>query len=225
MSSQTTQLRLITIRSRSPRARIILRSPKYSDVPSLTHRGNDPLCTLYIPFLRSLQGKITNESNQKQVQKWRAESGIKAFFLVIVLLPEKSDDNSEDATIGDTGLTPFDLTKKTSECGIMLNSGPSIRGKGYAVEALDMNFAYGFDHLGLETIHFETVDENAPMRGLFEKKLGLLGQWREEEKDWKYVATKDWWLKRQEAAEERVVVDVEETLLSDEAEIPSQKSG
>ncbi|KAF8903336.1 hypothetical protein CPB84DRAFT_1774592 [Gymnopilus junonius] len=222
MSSSTPRARVITIRSRSLRARIILRSPKYSDVPSLTRRGNDPLCTLYVPFLRSLQGKITNESNQKQVQKWRAESGTKAFFLVVVLLPEKADDASEEATIGDTGLTPLDFVNKTAECGIMLNSGPSIRGKGYAVESLDLNFAYGFDHLGLETMYFGTLDENAPMRGLFEKKLGLSGEWREEEKDWKYVATKDWWLERQKAAgQERVVVDVEETLLSEEAETPS----
>ncbi|PPQ66535.1 hypothetical protein CVT26_009508 [Gymnopilus dilepis] len=216
MTDHSAQARLITIRSLSPRARIILRSPKYSDVPSLTRRGNDPLCTRYVPGLRALQGKITNETNHKQVQRWRAESGIKAFFLVVVLLPEKESDDTEDATIGDTGLTPFDLTKKTAECGIMLNSGPSIRGKGYAVEALEMNFAFGFDHLKLETIYFDTLDENAAMRGLLEKRFRLSGQWNDEDKDWRYVATKEWWLERQTAAGEgRVEIEVEEEMLSD----------
>ncbi|KDR79974.1 hypothetical protein GALMADRAFT_242147 [Galerina marginata CBS 339.88] len=214
----TKKAQLITVKSRSPSARILLRSPKLSDVASLTARGNDPLCTLYLPHLHNPKSPVTVESNTKQVKKWRADSGIGGFFLVIVLLPENSsikdvgDDYSNDATIGDTGIGPIDFAKKTGECGIMLNSGPTTRGKGYAVEALDMNFAYGFEHLGLESIYFGTGKENLPMKNLLEKKLGILGQWREDKNDWRFVATKDWWAARTKAAgEDRIVVDVEET--------------
>jgi len=38
------------------------------------------------------------------------------------------------------------------EAGIILDDSPAIRGKGYAVEALNMVFEYGFDVLGLDEI-------------------------------------------------------------------------
>lgn len=209
--------RLVTIRSQSPKARVLLRSPVITDAPSLTARGNDPQCILYLPHLqRTPENKITVESNEKQIKAWRAESGIDGFFLVVVLLPEHGGktgvDTSNEATIGDTGLGPLNFSTKTGECGIMLNSGSSVRGKGFAVEVLDMNFAFAFDHLGLEKINFGTHRDNVPMRSLLEKKFGLPAQWREKQGDWTFEATKDWWVRRMEAAgDERVLVDVEET--------------
>ncbi|PPQ81674.1 hypothetical protein CVT25_013352 [Psilocybe cyanescens] len=204
---------LVSVRSRSPKARIFLRSPLYTDVNSLTARGNDPICIQYLPWLQN--ATITNESNMKQVKNWRAESGIKGIFLVIVLLPEHGGPQgisiADDATIGDSGFGPIDLKAKTGECGVMLNSAPSIRGKGLAVEALDINFAYGFDHLGLETIDFGTDNNNLPMRRLLERKFGLSGTFNEEKGSWRFVVTKEWWAERSKAAgEDRVVVDAEE---------------
>ncbi|KAH9478569.1 hypothetical protein JR316_0009026 [Psilocybe cubensis] len=212
------QPRLVSIRSRNPKARIFLRSPLYTDVNSLTARGNDPKCVEYLPWLQN--ATITNESNTKQVKKWRAESGIKGIFLVIVLLPEHGGpqgiSTAADATIGDSGFGPIDLEAKTGECGIMLNSAPSIRGKGIAVEALDLNFAYAFDHLGLEKVELGTDNINEPMRSLLEKKFQLSGIYNQEKDNWTFVVTKEWWQERSKAAgEDRVLVDVEEIPFED----------
>ena len=215
---------LLTIRSKSLSARILLRSPEPIDVYSLTVRGRDPICTKYLPFLQRIRDKITIESNTRQVRNWRKSSGIDGFFLCVVLLSEHAEqlrgvDQSQNTntTIGDTGLIPLDLEAKRSELGMMLNSTPDVRGKGYAVEALNMQFAYGFDHLGLEEIFFGTGEDNEPMRKLLEKKFGLEPQWREATKDYSYTATKKWWDERQAAAgEQRIVVEGELTDLKDE---------
>jgi len=208
----TKEPRYIRIRSRSQKSRILLRTPLLSDVPSFTARGNDYECIKYLPFLLNPKNPITNESNTKNAKKWRAGSGIGGYFLVVVELPEdRSKANQADATIGDTGLIPINWEEKSAECGMMLNSGPTIRGKGYAVEAFDMQFAFGYDHLGLKKIHFGTGDDNIPMRALLEKKLGIPGTFREKEGDWEFVTTKAWWEERQKlAGEDRVEVYVEE---------------
>ncbi len=65
--------------------------------------------------------------------------------------------------------------KKKGETGIMLNSGPLLRGHGYAVEALDLVFALGFDHLKLEKIELGTDKDNVPMQSLMEKRFGVKG--------------------------------------------------
>ncbi|KAF8174077.1 hypothetical protein BJ912DRAFT_858940 [Pholiota molesta] len=199
--STVPQPQLVTIRSRSPAARIFLRSPILSDSFSFTARAHDPLCTAFLPHIANPKNPITVASNEKQIQSWRAESGVGGYFLSI---------NDVWQTIGDTGLGPLDLTAKTGETGLMLNSGPITRRKGYAVETLDMIFAFGFDHLGLERIKFGTHEDNVAMRGLLEKKFGIPARWKEESKDWAFEVTPQWWKTRQDAAgESRVVVDVE----------------
>ena len=55
----------------------------------------------------------------------------------------------------------------------MLNDSPAIRGKGYAVEALNMVFEYGLDMLGLDEIRVQTMEANAAMRGIMERKFGF----------------------------------------------------
>ena len=55
----------------------------------------------------------------------------------------------------------------------MLDDSPAIRGKGYAVEALNMVFEYGFDMLGLDEIRVRTMKVNAAMRGIIERKFGF----------------------------------------------------
>ena len=57
------------------------------------------------------------------------------------------------------------------EAGIMLDDSPAVRGKGYAVEALYMVFEYGFEILGLDEIRVRTLEENAAMRGVMERKV------------------------------------------------------
>lgn len=220
------QPHLVSIRSRSPSSRILLRSPIHSDAYSLLARVHDPECTTYLPHLRNPRNPITLASNQKNIKAWRAESGLTGLFLVIVLLPSASDTLSgivdpegPGATIGDTGFGPLDLKTKTAELGIMLNSGPAIRGRGFAVEALELCFAYGFEKLDLEVIELGTDKDNIPMRSLLEKKLGLTAAWREEKDDWCFSATKLWWADRQAwKGSAKLELEVEETVL-DEAEV------
>ncbi|KAJ3481638.1 hypothetical protein NLJ89_g12194 [Agrocybe chaxingu] len=181
-SDKATKPKFIALRSQSPRARILLRTPIHTEAYSLN--------------------LITIQSNYKQIEQWRNASGITEQFLVIVLLPERpatEDGLDPVATLGDTGLTPLNVAAGAAECGIVLNSGPNIRRKGIAVEALAMQFAYGKD--------------NVPMRGHLEKKFGLAARWREEKGDWELVVTKSWWKERQDAAgADRMVVSVDEGL-------------
>ncbi|KAF9528432.1 GNAT domain-containing protein, partial [Crepidotus variabilis] len=203
--------RLVTLRSRLPSARIFLRSPKKTDSYSLTCRAHDPECTKYLPWIANPKTPITVESNERQIKNWRASSFVKEIFFCIVLLDktEAKQDPSQDrlATIGETGLAPLDLDKKTAEVGVMLASG-AIRGKGYAVEALDMCFAYGFDVLGLGSIYVNTDRDNEPMKGLMEKKFGVEAVWREKQLDWSFATDRKWWDQRQaEKGEQKMIVD------------------
>lgn len=135
---------------------------------------------------------------------------ISKIFLCIELLnkPDPKTDPSQDplGTIGESGFWPIDSERKMGEMGVMLNSG-EIRGKGYAVEALDMCFAYGFDNLGLETINLGTDRDNEPMKQLMVKKFELTPVFRENEKDWSFNADKAWWDQRQEGKSVKIVVD------------------
>lgn len=213
--------RLITVRSRLPTARIFLRSPLISDAHSLTERAHDPECTKFLPHISHPKNPITIESNERQVRNWQNDSlNGKGWFLVVDLLPEVKKtiapyegDPSKDAwaSIGDTGLVPWNLAEKKGETGIMLNSGPLLRGHGYAVEALDLVFALGFDHLKLEKIELGTDKDNVPMQSLMEKRFGVKGVWREKQDDWSYTVTPEWWKKRQEEkGDGKVVIDVED---------------
>ncbi|KAF8815101.1 hypothetical protein BYT27DRAFT_7199576 [Phlegmacium glaucopus] len=222
MESPKHQPGLITIRSHFPRSRILLRSPITSDAYSFVARVQDPLCTIYLPHLRSPKVPITLASNESQIAAWRAESLIQSLILAVVLLPdtrgvekdETIEKNSDTATIGETGFGSIDYANKTADCGIMLNSSPEIRGKGYAMETLEMMFAYGFDHLNLETVEFGTHRDNIPMRSLLEKKFEIPAKWREDRNDWVFNATKDWWNSYEsylDSSGEKISVEVEET--------------
>ena len=78
--------------------------------------------------------------------------------------------------------------------GIMLN--PEMRGKGYAYEALRMTIDYGLRVLGLKEVRVGTPSANVAMRGLMERKFGMLPEveepdrfgndllWRIEREEW-----------------------------------------
>lgn len=59
------------------------------------------------------------------------------------------------------------------DAGIMLDT--KVRGKGHAVAALEMVIDYGFRVLGLDEWRIAATDENLAMRGLMEKRFGLVG--------------------------------------------------
>lgn len=223
--------RLITVSCASPTSRIILRSPKASDAHSLTQRAHDPACTAFLPHIANSKKPITVASNLTQIANWRADSRRgEGWFFVVVLKAgvgaggeETSEEAAGDmdwaggipgdvlATIGETGMGPFaaGAPPKRAETGVMLASGPRFRGRGYAVEALDMVFEFGFEHLGLEEIFLGTHKDNEPMRGLMERRFGVPAVWREEQGDWRFTVGREWWERRQSERGERLVLVVE----------------
>jgi RimJ/RimL family protein N-acetyltransferase len=159
--------------------RLSLRSPTLSDAPSLLARAQNPSCVSHIPGLR--YGKPTLTNYESLISAWQTQSTqLKSRFLIIVLI-------STGESIGDTGFESLHRTihgygdkvasgegeVQIGEAGIMLDDSPAVRGKGYAVEALNMVFEYGFDLLGLDEIRVRTMEANAAMRGIMEQKFGF----------------------------------------------------
>lgn len=160
----------------SPTGRLQLRSPELSDAPNILARIRDPQCVAYLPHLRS--GTFTLEGTTSQIASWRASASVTDLFLVIVRL---DDEQQQKEVIGDGGFESLDLATRTGESGVMLNSGPDVRGKGYAVEALEATFQYGFTRLGLEKIVLRTLRANVAMGKLLEKHFRLVPEYREVE--------------------------------------------
>jgi RimJ/RimL family protein N-acetyltransferase len=138
-----------------------------------------PSCITHIPGLR--YGKPMLAQYESLISAWQIQSTqLKSRFLIIVL-------DSTDEAIGDTGLESLqraiqgygdkvakgESQLEVGEAGIMLDDSPALRGKGYAVEALNMVFEYGFDVLGLDEIRIRTLEANAAMRGIMERKFGF----------------------------------------------------
>jgi RimJ/RimL family protein N-acetyltransferase len=109
---------------------------------------------------------FTVEGLSKQIENWRSISMISGLFLVVELV-------SDGRVIGDGGFESVDFENRTGEIGINLNDEPDIRGKGYAVEALETMLDYSFKELGLKSVKLWTLKVNKPLRGLLEKRLGL----------------------------------------------------
>lgn len=78
--------------------------------------------------------------------------------------------------------------------GIMLDT--RVRGRGYAVAALGMVMDYGFRVLGLEECRIAATHDNLAMRGLMEKRFGLVGVrigMDHFENEWVWIVRrKDW---------------------------------
>ena len=148
----------------SSRGLLLLRTPEISDTANIVSRVQDPARVECLPHLKS--AKITDESTQERVVQWRKTSGKEDLFLII----ERSADGT---VVGDGGYETLHLKEKTGEAGIILNSGPDVRGKGYAIEALESILDYGFRELGLDKKILRTLEANAPMKRLLEMRMGF----------------------------------------------------
>jgi RimJ/RimL family protein N-acetyltransferase len=137
-------------------SRLLLRSPTLADAPSLRARAQNPFCVSHIAGLR--YSKPTLAGYESLISAWQTQSAqLKSRFLIVVLA-------STGESIGDTGFESLHPTihgygdkvangesgLQISEAGIMLDDSPAIRGQGYAIEALNMVFEYGFDVLSLD---------------------------------------------------------------------------
>jgi RimJ/RimL family protein N-acetyltransferase len=145
--------------------RLILRSPTLSDAPSLFARAQNPFCVSQIPGLR--YGKPSLADYESLISTWQTQSiQLKSRFLIIELA-------STGESIGDAGFESLrraihgygdkvsngETMLQIGEAGIMLDDSSAIRGKGYAVEALNIVFEYGFCVVGLDGIRVRTMEQ------------------------------------------------------------------
>ena len=72
-----------------------------------------------------------------------------------------------DAVAGEALLWAIDLHNRYAHVGIALL--PSMRGRGYGTEVLELLSGYAFDVLGLHRLQLETLADNAAMVGTAEK--------------------------------------------------------
>ena len=172
----------------TPTARLVLRTPLFSDAENYADRYNDPTTTKYIPGLKSKSGTFTPASTSKTINRWRTTSLKTSAYFSVVL-------KSTDEVIGDGGYGGLDLNKKSGDCGVVLSK--EFRGKGYATESLIMMFDLGFGQLGLEEITIGTDTKNEGMRRILCDKLKLNGAENMREEDgeitWDFVVKKEEW--------------------------------
>jgi len=179
---------------KSPSGRLELRSPELSNAPNILARVSDPACVAHLPHLRNRE--FTLEGINQRIERWRASSSVTDLFLVVISV-------ADGKVIGDGGYEVIDQESKTGEVGVMLNSDESVRGKGYAVEALGTMCDYGFGALGLERVRLRTLKVNAPMRTLLERKFSLTAESREVEAGTEclYTVSRQDWLERRQRSE------------------------
>ncbi|RJE25118.1 hypothetical protein PHISCL_02524 [Aspergillus sclerotialis] len=124
--------------SNPPSGRLHLRSLEFSDIPNILARVRDPKCGEYIPHLR-ITG-ITHGSLRERVSSWREAAFVSDPFLIIELI-------AENQVIGKHGFEVLDRSLWSGEAAVMLGSDLTVRGMGYAVEALETMLQYGFSCL------------------------------------------------------------------------------
>jgi RimJ/RimL family protein N-acetyltransferase len=133
--------RLVSIKS--TQGRLILQSPEISDASNLLERLGMPSCVELIPHLRNRE--FTVESLSQQIETWRSISMVSGLFLVVERI-------SDGRVIGDGGFEFVDFENQTGEIDISLNDESDVRGKGYAVEALETMLDYAFKELGMKSV-------------------------------------------------------------------------
>lgn len=150
------QPRPISVESR--RGRLIVRTLDPSDAQPKLGRNLGP--AQQAPEER-LQRMITN------IKRWQGESGCTSWFAAIVRV-------SDNKNIGDSGLNEIDWRRMSGNTGITLIDAPDVRGQGYAVEAMEAVYDFAFNELGLARVEADTSADNEAMRGVFEKRMGIL---------------------------------------------------
>lgn len=101
----------------------------------------------------------TLASWQAEYDKRQAEQNPKTTFFTI----QRLDDEAREA-LGSVGLWQIDLHNRSAHIGISLL--PSVQGKGFGRDALDVICRFGFDVRGLERLSLETLETNGAMRAV-----------------------------------------------------------
>ena len=129
-----------------------MRAPREEDVEKVYEWDRDPELTAWNgrpPIKISLSA-----ARRDYLARWK-ESSVKTFII-----------EAEDEAIGIATL--YDFRQMGCEVGIKL--GPrTMRGRGYASEAVELLVSYCFESLNLKVVRGSTLAHNTRMQRVFEK--------------------------------------------------------
>ena len=131
---------------------VILRPPRKSDVEAVYSWDRDPELAAWNG--RSPISISLSAARRDYLARWE-DPGVKTFII------EASGDPIGMATL-------YDFRRDGCELGIKIGPG-SLRGRGYASEAVTLLVDYVFDTLGLATVRGSTLAHNDRMQRVFEK--------------------------------------------------------
>lgn len=168
-----------TVRLESLIHPLVLRTPTPADASSLLRHFSDERNTRYDLSVRRLDSPA---AITMLIKKWSTISAPLTGLNVVVEI------QGEVVGAGGLGWIGFDKSLHrqrqgkgklkdvllVGHAGIMLDT--KVRGKGYAVAALGMVIDYGFRVLGLDECRIAATDDNLALRGLMDKKFGLVAR-------------------------------------------------
>jgi RimJ/RimL family protein N-acetyltransferase len=131
---------------------VILRPPRESDVEAAYSWDRDPELAAWNG--RSPISISLSAARRDYIARWEDRS-VKTFII------EAAGDPIGMATL-------YDFRRAGCELGIKIGPG-SLRGKGYATEAVSLLLDYALDTLGLEAVRGSTLAHNHRMQRVFEK--------------------------------------------------------
>src|SRR5215210_1424922 len=131
---------------------VTLRPPRRSDVEAAYAWDRDPELAAWNG--RSPISISLSAARRDYLARWD-DPGVKTFII------EASGDPIGMATL-------YDFRRDGCELGIKIGPG-SLRGRGYASEAVTLLVDYVFDTLGLATVRGSTLAHNDRMQRVFEK--------------------------------------------------------
>ena len=131
---------------------VILRPPRESDVEAAYAWDRDPELAAWNG--RSPISISLSAARRDYLARWEDPS-VKTFIM-----------EAEGEPIGMATL--YDFRRGGCDLGIKIGAG-SLRGKGYATEAVSLLLGYAFDALGLEAVRGSTLAHNHRMQRVFEK--------------------------------------------------------
>lgn len=188
-----------TVRLESLIYPLVLRTPTPADAPSLLRHFSDERNTKHDLSVRGLDNSA---AISKLIESWSTISTPLSGLNVVV------EVEGDVVGVGGLGWIGLDRAAQkdwqeegegkeellVGDVGIMLDT--NVRGQGYAVAALGMVIDYGFGVLGLDECRIASTDANMAMKGLMEKRFGLVGKRTEKdrfENEWVWtVRRKDW---------------------------------
>ncbi|KAF8514289.1 acyl-CoA N-acyltransferase [Gautieria morchelliformis] len=156
----------------SPWGRLILIPPGPEDDVQVAALRSDPDALRYLSFMP----KTTSVEECREKREALSATDNAWPFHIHINLPSPS----ASAFAGQCAILRMDITHRSTEIGIMINS--ALHRTGIATEALYMILSHAFEYpdLKLHRVQFLTSSSNVPMRGWLES-FGIQLEYRQRE--------------------------------------------